>query len=982
MRSLGGVRAELSRKVVAMTTEVLSRYRLIRKLGAGGMGVVYEAEDLRLGRLVALKFLSGELANDPHALERFRREARATSSLNHPHICDIHDIDVDDEGRAFIVMEKLDGATLAEKIASQPLPMEKVVELAIQIVEALTAAHAKGIVHRDLKPGNIFITADGQAKLLDFGLAKIAPQISSDATVSEADSLTAAGALVGTMAYMAPEQALGKPVDARTDLFSFGLVLYEMATGKRPFRGFPIDATLHASAERPSKLNCHVTPPLEAVILKCLETAPDQRFQSAAELLNALRPLAAAFSPVLRRHLLRPIVAGSLLALLLMLVLATAWLWRRNARVNWARAEAIPRIADLMERSHYIEAFQLADEAERYIPGDARLQKLWPEISRVLTIHSQPEGAEVYLREYNSEEGAWQYLGRTPIQQRRVPWAFFRWRIEKPGYVTANLASGGKAGRAMMFPETAGGFSVALQKEGSVPPGMVFVKGGNFRLDIPGLDHLPPVRVGDYFIDRFEVTNAQFKQFVDAGGYSRKEFWKQPFVRDGRVLSWKEAMAQFRDKTGRPGPSAWMLGDYPEGQAEFPVAGVNWYEAAAYAEFAGKQLPTIYHWIHAAGLWGVAYIAPLSNFGGSGPVKTGSTRGMNPFGAYDMAGNVKEWCWNDSKGKRYILGGAWSEPTYMFTDRDAQDPWRRMPAYGFRLAKYPADASAPMLASIAEPFRDYSREKPVSDQVFRIYQSLFAYDKKPLDAVIEAADESSEVYRRERVTFTAGYGRERVTAYVFLPKSGAPPYQTVIYFPGSDAIYQRVDDLQLWRFRYLVKSGRAVVYPIYKGTYSRGDELNSDYQNATAMWRDHVIYWSKDLGRTVDYIQSRNDLDHEKIAYLGFSWGAYIGSVLPAMEPRIKTVLLVGGGFEFQKTLPEVDPINFAPRVKQPALMINGRYDSVFPVEALQEPMFRLLGAPDKDKRHLIFESGHVPPNELLIKETLDWLDHYLGSVK
>ncbi len=266
--------------------------------------------------------------------------------------------------------------------------------------------------------------------------------------------------------------------------------------------------------------------------------------------------------------------------------------------------------------------------------------------------------------------------------------------------------------------------------------------------------------------------------------------------------------------------------------------------------------------------------------------------------------------------------------------------------------------------------------------MFQIYKSLYAYDNRPLEAAVDLVDESSGSYRKQRVTFTAGYGNERMAAYLFLPKDGVPPYQTVVYFPGSDAVDERTDDPQLWRFRFLVKSGRAVVYPIYKGTYTRGDDLNSAIQSPTSLYRDHVIFWSKDLGRTIDYIKSRSDLDHDNIAYVGFSWGAALGAILPALEPRIKTVILVGGGFNFQKTLPEADAINFAPRVKQPALMINGRYDNFFPVESLQEPMFRLLGTSPKDKRHVVFDSGHVPPNELLMKEMLEWLDHYLGPVK
>jgi cephalosporin-C deacetylase-like acetyl esterase len=181
---------------------------------------------------------------------------------------------------------------------------------------------------------------------------------------------------------------------------------------------------------------------------------------------------------------------------------------------------------------------------------------------------------------------------------------------------------------------------------------------------------------------------------------------------------------------------------------------------------------------------------------------------------------------------------------------------------------------------------------------------------------------------------------------------------------------------------FIIKSGRAVVYPVYKSTYERGDDLKSDYQQPTAFYRDHVIDWSKDLGRTLDYIQTRTDLDHDRIAYFGLSWGAALGPIMTAVDNRIKANVFLGGGFEFQKTLPECDALNFAPHVKQPTLMVNGRYDYFFPAEASQMPLFRALGSSEKDKRHVIFEAGHVPPNDLVMKEVLEWLDKYLGPVR
>ena len=964
--------------------QTVSHYRIVQKLGEGGMGVVYKAQDLKLERWVALKFLPPHVSLDAEAKVRFIREAKAASALDHPNIGTIHEIAETDDRQMFIVMAYYEGETLKQKIERGPLPLSEAVDLALQMARGLAKAHDQQIVHRDIKPSNVVVTRDGLVKIIDFGLAKL----------GGLTKITQTHTTMGTVAYMSPEQARGEEVDQRADVWSLGVVLYEMLAGQLPFPGSHADAIIHSILTlkpKPLKqLRADAPVEIERIIHRSLEKNLNSRYASGTEVSKDLSDCQSSLASTETRpgggKLLSAWIRQKRVAipgLLILLVLGSllGWLFHRQAKIRWAREQAVPEISRLIDEAKYGTAFDLARQIEKYIPTDPGFFKLWPAFSKPVSIQTLPSGAEVYMKDYGSPDSMWTYLGRTPLDKVKIPLGLFRWRIKKEGFTTAeDVASA-----------WLGSLPLALDQEGRVPAGMVHVPstGSPFSLHVPGFEHLKPVHLPDYWIDKYEVTNKQYKEFIDRGGYQRREYWKHPFLKEGRELSWQEAMAEFHDATGRPGPSTWEAGDYPKGKDDYPVSGVSWYEAAAYAEFAGKSLPTIYHWNNAAitvHAWMSSYMFPLSNFSGQGPARVGTYQGMSRFGTYDMAGNVKEWCWNEAGlERRYTLGGAWDEPAYMFNYADARSPFHRFANLGFRCMKgfsgeaISQEASQPVLPNV----RNYDEERPVAEETFRAYRSFYFYDKAPLDSVVESTVETDPDWKKEKVNFAAAYGNERIIACLFLPRRASAPYQTVIHFPGADALSLRSSsDLDLTRIDFIIKSGRAVLWPILKSTFERGDEIKSSWPNTSISYRDHVIYWSKDLARSIDYLETRPEIDHSRIGYYGFSWGATMGALMPALENRFKVSVLTGPGLSLQRALPEVDAINFAPRVTIPTLMLNGRYDFNQPIERSQVPMYRFLGTPREHKRHAVFEAGHVIPRNQLIKETLDWLDRYLGPVE
>ena len=273
--------------------------------------------------------------------------------------------------------------------------------------------------------------------------------------------------------------------------------------------------------------------------------------------------------------------------------------------------------------------------------------------------------------------------------------------------------------------------------------------------------------------------------------------------------------------------------------------------------------------------------------------------------------------------------------------------------------------------------------KPVSDPVFEAWRSLYSFDHGDLNARVDSTDDAPLEWRVERVSYAAAYGDERIPALLFLPKNSRPPYQTLIFFPGYNVLTARSSRAITGdEMNYIMRSGRALLYPIYKSTYERGDGMRDHFPSPTAVFRDHMIMWSKDIGRSIDYLESRPDIARDRLGFLGLSWGAAMAPLFLALEPRIKAAVLLGAGFYMQASLPEADPVNFAPRVRIPVLMLNGRFDFFFPTGSSQEPMFKLLGTPDDHKRRVPYDTSHTVPRADLIRETIGWFERYLGQAR
>ena len=960
--------------IARLTSALGGSYRIGRELGASGMATVYLAHDLKHDRDVAIKVLKPELAQSLTG-ERFLREIAVTARLNHPHILALLDSGADASGELlYYVMPVATGQSLRDRLAERgPLPATEALRVASDVTEALAHAHVQGVVHRDIKPDNILLS-DGHAIVVDFGIAKAV------GSSRDHDTLTSAGTSIGTPAYMAPEQAAGDVnVDHRADLYAVGALLYEMLTGAPPFTGTfqqIVVAKMTKDAPGLGARGSTVPPALAQLVARCLARDPAQRPATADALLTQLRALMQPSAIAMQRQS-RTMRLGA--AFVLVAAAVGGVLFVRDRRARWVRDTAIPEIARMVEADQLDSAFALAERAEARAPGDSALSAVWGDIALSQRFLSEPAGATV-TRAALDDTTRWIPVGTTPTEPVRIPKNAWFYRYTLPGYRPATIMGARLGGSYAPIPSP-----VALQKTTDPDSGMVLLRGKRLVGTLYGLVSRDTLDLADFLMDKLEVTNAQYKAFVDAGGYTDAQWWDSTMVRDGRTIARRDAMAQFLDATGRPGPATWEGGAPKPGAEELPVGGVSWYEASAYARFAQKELPAALEWNAAAIPEAARWVVPNGRYNTDSPVRGGAALGVSPRGIFDMAGNMREWTANAREpGSRYILGGGYSDPAYLFNEVYAQPEFDRSAINGIRLVRRLADAPdlTRALAPIPRGSRQAMNAVPVDDATFRGVLALYDYDRTPLNAQITARDSTPVDWIREDVTFDLPEGKGRMPAVLFLPKRVKPPYQTVVVWPASDVFFLRdTRRLSLSFVDYLARSGRAVLYPIYEHTYGRGSALGGDVLSETIEHRDQTRRWITEMRRSIDYAFSRADIDTARLAYVGTSWGGRLGGTAIATEPRIRTAIFNVAGLSANPVRPEEDPVNFLPRIRIPVLMLSGRYDSVFPYESSQLPFLRLLGSPPGAKKQVLFEGGHFLLRPVWVSESTRWLDQQFGPV-
>jgi TolB-like protein len=666
----------------------------------------------------------------------------------------------------------------------------------------------------------------------------------------------------------------------------------------------------------------------------------------------------------------------------------------KRKQKSHALKHVMPQIRQLVDQDHYAEAFDLAQSIDNLLSSEQKSDEWLDTFSTQCSINCEPAEASVYYRPYNGRNIEWRYLGVGPQAGIRLPTGNLQLRFECKGYEPHEFALSNPGVLLQNF-EIPGldDASLAqiqlfeLERESDAKQGMVYASARNLFLSLTGLPITEPVPVNAFRIDKFPVTNAEFKNFVASAGYTSDDYWSDLPWPDGQ--DWHDLVSGFTDATGEPGPAGWELGTPPEGEEDLPVTGVSWFEAAAYARFAGKRLPNVYEWARAAVPYDAAVttipvaMMNFSNFLSSGKSASGEFQSMNGCGAFDMFGNVREWAWNQVGQGRGNLGGCHSDLDYFAVWVNSDPALDRSEIHGFRCVTSD-EAQAALQQEIVRINRDYKDEQPMSDEAYSaLIQPLFP-TPAPTNATLLTTSDADGI-KHERFEIDTGYG-VRMPLVVLSPHASSNATPSIVCFPGMGSFMGSTIDDDIGTMSegmaFIIRQlGCALVYPCFRGAYERFDHGAFPAQDvARKVWLERTESWCQELSQTIDFIEQSDLLDGDRVGFIGTSYGAIFNTAILALEKRLKTAVLISGNLQAGRNYPIADSINYYPRIKYPVLMMNGRFDTIVSAKhALLQKRLDWLGTPEEDKKQILYDAGHWPfPQNLFKRDMSQWLQKYL----
>lgn len=660
-----------------------------------------------------------------------------------------------------------------------------------------------------------------------------------------------------------------------------------------------------------------------------------------------------------------------------LLLILFLYFFRKSKSKDDLLTEQLPVITNAFDKGDILFVFKKTKSLLENYPENAILENFYIKSSRKINVDSDLNDTEVYVK--FPKDTVWNYVGLTPIDSLRVP----GWLGEDLIDFTLKLKKGDI--EYIAEAEQFGYFDISLIKE--IPQGFHFKKiKENILMNMPGVflgtDNLIP----SFGVSKTEVTNLQYKQFVEEGGYDKPQYWDFPIYIEGKEFTYDKTIKLFTDKFGKFGPANWIYGEFPEGEEDFPVQGISWFEARAYAKYKGLSLPNIFQWLDAANLSGFKSILPNldgSNFNSNKP------RNVNEYDNEidllpNIAGNVREWT-NTSHGnnRKVILGGSYAAEEYTFNSFYSISPFNRSVQNGIRLVKNLSEINQSNDNFVAKHFeRDFNEEEDVSDEVFDVYKSQFDYPNKPLEVIEKIIESPNKKYRIEKFEMPTPYkSEEKLFGYIISSKTFKNKTKPIIEFPTAGAIFTdelKISEEIIKEKKYLLDEGYSIIMPVYYNTWEREKPLKDWWPKETEEYKSTIVKIGKDFKRVIDYLETKENLEFDKLSYMGYSWGSVTSNILLAIENRISSASIFVGGLMLQKSRKEIESHLYIRRIKIPILHIVGKLDGIFEYEDSFLPWNNLLGTPEKDKSIIVLDNiGHGLPKEVMIINHLKFLEKY-----